>query len=139
VGLKAQLSKFSGIISKGFKKAKKRLIKEMLYGIQASKDVKLSNISRTLKEDQSLVKTEDRPSRNPDDQDFTDIINEEIMRLAAPKITEDMGIAIAPGIFGRSTPRRWNFLGRCESGVKTRSGKDTPYARLSPRTFNRIR
>jgi hypothetical protein len=43
VGVKAQLSKFSGIISKSFKKPKKRLVKEMLYGIQASKDVKLSN------------------------------------------------------------------------------------------------
>jgi hypothetical protein len=27
----------------------------MVYGIQASKDVKLSNISRTLKEDQLLI------------------------------------------------------------------------------------
>jgi hypothetical protein len=63
-GLKEQLSKFSGIISKEFNKAKRRLIKEMLYGIQASKDVKLSNISRTLKEDQLLIKTEDRLSRN---------------------------------------------------------------------------
>jgi len=35
----------------------------MLYGIQASKDVKLSNISRTLKEEQSLIKTEDRLSK----------------------------------------------------------------------------
>jgi hypothetical protein len=62
--LKGQLSKFSGIISKSFKKPKKRLIKEMLYGIQASKDVKLSNILRTLKEDQALIMTEDRLSRN---------------------------------------------------------------------------
>ena len=31
--IKAQLSKFSGIISKDFSKAKRRLIKEMLYGI----------------------------------------------------------------------------------------------------------
>jgi hypothetical protein len=58
--LKGQLSKFSGIISKRFKKPKHRLIKEMLYGIQASKDVKLSNIARTLKEKKSLIKTEDR-------------------------------------------------------------------------------
>ncbi len=90
VSLKAQLSKFSGIISKRFKKPKKRLIKEMLYGIQASKDVKLSNISRTLKEGQALIKTEDRLSRNLDDQDFTEAINEEIMRLASSKVTEDM-------------------------------------------------
>jgi len=53
VCLKAQVSKFSGIISKSFKQTKKKLIKEMLYGIQASKEVKLSNISRTLKEEQS--------------------------------------------------------------------------------------
>jgi len=76
--LKGQLSKFSGIIAKRFKKPKHRLIKEMLYGIQASKDVKLSNIARTLKEEQALIKTEDRLSRNLDDHDFTDGINEEI-------------------------------------------------------------
>jgi hypothetical protein len=45
--LKGQLSKYSGIISNGFNKAKRKLIKEMLYGIQAAKDVKLSNIART--------------------------------------------------------------------------------------------
>jgi hypothetical protein len=44
VNLKGQLSKFSGIISKSFKKSKQKLIKEMLYGIQAAKDVKLSKI-----------------------------------------------------------------------------------------------
>lgn len=38
----------------------------MLYGIQAFKDVKLSNIARTLKEDQKLIKIEDRLSRNLD-------------------------------------------------------------------------
>ncbi len=47
VSLKAQLSKFSGIIPKSFKQPKKRLIREMLYGIQASKDVKLSNLTES--------------------------------------------------------------------------------------------
>ncbi|MGH9697342.1 MAG: transposase [Bryobacteraceae bacterium] len=36
----------------------------MLFGIQASQDVKLSNIARSLKEEISLIKTEDRLSRN---------------------------------------------------------------------------
>lgn len=44
----------------------------MLDGIQASKDVKLSNVASTLREDQSLIKTEDRLSRNLDDQDLTE-------------------------------------------------------------------
>ncbi len=67
--LKGQLSKFSGIISKKFKKPKQKLIKQMLYGIQASKDVKLSNIATTLKEQQALIKTEDRLSRQGKNRD----------------------------------------------------------------------
>jgi hypothetical protein len=36
----------------------------MLFGIQASQDVKLSSIGRSLKEEIALIKTEDRLSRN---------------------------------------------------------------------------
>jgi hypothetical protein len=64
--IKGQLSKFSGIIAKGLSKAKQRLIREMIYGIQASKDIKLSNITRSLNESIPLIKTEDRLSRNLD-------------------------------------------------------------------------
>ncbi|HVB03630.1 MAG TPA: hypothetical protein VNE41_07900 [Chitinophagaceae bacterium] len=94
---KGQLSKFSGIISKELSKPKQRLIKEMCYGIQASKDVKLSNIARSLQEDIPLIKTEDRLSRNLADEDFTDRVNDRILRLGDDKITEDMVIAIDPG------------------------------------------
>ena len=94
---KLQLSKFSGIISKELSKPKQRLIKEMFYGIQASKDVKLSNIARSLQEDIPLIKTEDRLSRNLADEDFTDRVNDRILRLGDDKITEDMVIAIDPG------------------------------------------
>lgn len=94
---KAQLSKFSGIISKPYSKPIKRFFREMLYGIQASQDVKLSNIGRSLQEDISLIKTEDRLSRNLNSTDFSDHINSEIIRLADDKITDDMVIAIDPG------------------------------------------
>ena len=39
---KAQANKFSGILSKGLGKTTGRLIKELIYGIQASKDIKIS-------------------------------------------------------------------------------------------------
>jgi hypothetical protein len=126
VGLKAQLSKFSGIISKSFKQPKKRLIKEMLYGIQASKDVKLSNISRTLKEDQSLIKTEDRLSRNLDDEDFTDSINREICRLGATKVTDDMVIAIDPGDIRKKYAKKMEFWGRVRDGSEGEIGEGYP-------------
>jgi hypothetical protein len=69
----------------------------MLYGIQAAKDTKLSNITRSLSEPIALVKTEDRLSRNLDDRDFTDEINNEICRLANRKVLDDMVIAIDQG------------------------------------------
>jgi len=124
--LKGQLSKFSGIISKGFNKAKKKLIKEMLYGIQASKDVKLSNIARTLKEKQALIKTEDRLSRNLDDKDFTDVINNEILRLAAPKVTDDMVIAIDAGDIRKRYAKKMEFLGKVYDGSENEVGDGYP-------------
>jgi hypothetical protein len=95
--VKGQLSKFSGIISKDLPKAKRRLIREMLYGIQAAKDVKLSNITRSLNEPLALIKTEDRLSRNLDDRDFTEVINHQICRLGSKNVLDDMVIAIDPG------------------------------------------
>lgn len=124
--LKGQLTKYSGIISKGFSKAKQRLIKEMLYGIQASKDVKLSNVARTLKEDQALIKTEDRLSRNLDDEDFTESINNEICRLAAPKITDDMVIAIDPGDIRKKYAKKMEFLGKVYDGSENEVGDGYP-------------
>ena len=94
---KMQCNKFSGTISKNLGKVKKRLVKEMIYGIQASKDVKLSNISRALMESIPLIKTEDRLSRNLSDEDLTNAINHHIMRLADDKIDDTMVIAIDPG------------------------------------------
>ena len=94
---KMQVNKFSGTISKGMNKTKKRLVNEMIYGIQASKDVKLSNISRALKEPIPLIKTEDRLSRNLGSEDLTHEINNQLLRLGDDKIDDTMVIAIDPG------------------------------------------
>ncbi|MBM4271188.1 MAG: hypothetical protein FJ139_03380 [Deltaproteobacteria bacterium] len=69
----------------------------MLYGIQAAKDVKLSNITRSLNEPLPLIKTEDRLSRNLGDRDFTEAINHQICRLGSRNVLDDMVIAIDPG------------------------------------------
>jgi len=95
--IKGQISKFSGNISKGLSKPRQRLIKEMVYGIQASKDVKLSNITRSLNESIPLIKTGDRLSRNLDDEDFTAEINNQICRPGGAEVFDDMVIAIDPG------------------------------------------
>lgn len=62
--LKAQLSKFVRELTEGLSKPSSAFVGEMLFGIQASQDVKLSEIARSLQEEIPLIKTEDRLSRN---------------------------------------------------------------------------
>jgi len=121
-GLKGQLSKFSRIIFKRFRKAKQRLIREMIYGIQAAKDVKLSNIARTLKEDQLLIETEDHLSRNLDDVDFMEGINDEICRLAASKVTDDMVGVIDLGDLQKTYAKKMEYWGQVWDGSESEVG-----------------
>ena len=127
---KGQLFKFSGIISKQSTRPEQRLIKEMPYGVQASKDVKLSNIAGTLKESQSLIKTEDRLSGNLDDEDFTDGINNEVCRVASPKITDDMVIAIDPGDIRKKYAKKMEFSGRVYDGSENEAGAGYPLCKV---------
>ena len=62
--LKAQLTKFCLELCGGLSRPQEKFVQQMLFGIQASQDVKLSNIARSLKEAIPLIKTEDRLSRN---------------------------------------------------------------------------
>ena len=107
---KMQSNKFSGTIGKNLSKTKKRLVKEMIYGIQASKDVKLSNISRTLQEEIPLIKTEDRLSRGLASEDLTKEINDQLLRLGHAKIDDSMVIAIDPGDLMKPYAKAMEYL-----------------------------
>ena len=61
---KAQLSKFCSELCASLSRPLEKFAWQMLFGIQASQDVKLSNIARSLKEDMPLIETEKRLSRN---------------------------------------------------------------------------
>ncbi len=121
--IKGQLSKFSGIIAEGLSKAKQRLVKEMIYGIQAAKDIKLSSVTRVLNESIPLLKTEDRLSRNLDDEDFTEEINNEICRLGSAKVAEDMVIAIDPGDIRKKYAAKMEYLCRIHDGSEHQLGE----------------
>ena len=121
--VKGQLSKFSGIISQDLPKAKQRLVREMIYGIQAAKDVKLSNITRSLNEPQPLIKTEDRLSRNLDDRDFTEAINHQICRLGSRNVLDDMVIAIDPGDIRKKYASKMECLCKIHDGSEHEIGE----------------
>ena len=52
--LKAQLTKFSLELCEGLTKPLAGFVSQMLFGIQSSQDVKLSNIARSLQEEKHL-------------------------------------------------------------------------------------
>lgn len=120
--VKGQVAKFSGIISKSLPKAKQRLIREMIYGIQAGKDIKLASITRSLNESIPLIKTEDRLSRNLDDQDFTKEINDQICRLGSRNVLDDMVVAIDPGDIRKRYASKMECLCKIHDGSEHEIG-----------------
>jgi hypothetical protein len=92
--IKAQITRFANRISRGLKKPKRKFIAQMLFGIQASKDIKLSEISRSLKEDIALIKTENRLSRQLGEEGLTEDINDKIVEEGRWRIKEDTVLAL---------------------------------------------
>ena len=92
--IKSQITRFSHKISDDFKKPTRKWMIQMLYGIQASKDVKLSNIARSLNEQIPLIKTESRLSRNLGRMDLTERINGKLITEGGRKIQQETVIAL---------------------------------------------
>ena len=116
--VKAQITKFSHKVSRSFKKPKGKFIHQMIYGIQAAKDVKLSNIARALNEDISLIKTECRLSRQISREDFSEQLNEEIIKDGAMKIRKDSVIAVDLSDISKSYANKMPYLAWVWDGSK---------------------
>jgi len=114
--IKLQITLFSHKISIGFKKPLRKFMVQMLYGIQASKDVKVSNIARSLNEEVALVKTENRLSGNIGGRDFTEEVNRRIIVQGAKRITEDTVIALDISDIDKPYARKMEYLALVRDG-----------------------
>jgi hypothetical protein len=92
--IKGQITRFAHKISGDYKKPLRKWMVQMLYGIQASKDVKLSNIARSLNEEIPLIKTETRLSRNLGWMDLTESINGRLIVEGGKRIQQETVIAL---------------------------------------------
>lgn len=91
-----QLKGFLGELSPHFSKPPAKFVGDMVYGIQASQDVKLSQIARALDEPISMKKLEDRLSRMLWSEGIDQEIFGGIARLGARRIRQDTLIVIDP-------------------------------------------
>lgn len=114
--IKAQITRFSNWLTEGLKKPDRRFIREIIYGIQASKDVKLSSISRSLGEGIALIKTETRLSRNIGKVDLTEDINSRLIEGSKVRVKEDTVLAIDIGDIDKRYAEKMEYLAYVRDG-----------------------
>ena len=114
--LQDQIHQFSGIFYPHFSKPQAKFIEQMVYGIQAGRDVKLSSIGRSLGEDISLKKTEERLSRHLGVRGLGQTINEVIVEHGSRKVHEDTLIVIDPTDICKPYARKMPYLAHVRDG-----------------------
>jgi hypothetical protein len=118
--LREQIHKVAG----GFHfltKPKQRFIEEIIYGIQASKDVKPSEIGRALDEEIALKKTEERLSRHLTQPGLDEKINQHIAKLGPVGCIKRYYSSSTPVIFANPTRGRCPIWLECGTEVPARS------------------
>ena len=113
-----QLIKFSAKISKGLKKPKRKFVHQMIFGIQAARDVKLSEVTRSLKEEIKLIKTENRLSRNIKDDSLSEHITHMVLEQAQNKISRDTVFAVDLTSVEKRYAKKMDFLVKVWSGMQ---------------------
>ena len=114
--IKAQITRFAHKISGGYKKPVRKWMIQMLYGIQASKDVKLSNIARSLNEEIPLIKTETRLSRTLGRMDLTEPINGKLIAEGGKRIQQETVIALDLSDLDKPYAEKMEYLALVRDG-----------------------
>ena len=114
--IKGQITRFAHKISGGYKKPLRKWTIQMLYGIQASKDVKLSNIARSLNEEIALIKTESRLSRNLGRMDLTESINRKVTAEGSKRVQQETVIALDLSDLDKPYAEKMEYLALVRDG-----------------------
>ena len=122
--VKAQIGRFvKRLTYTGYTKPKRRFVSEMIYGIQASEDVKRSNIARSLNESIALIKTENRLSRQLADEDLTDRINNWLCWEGGGAVSQDTVLALDLGDVQKPYGKAMEYLAPVRDGSTGKVGQ----------------
>lgn len=121
--LQHQIKRFAARITKDLSRPKKKFLSQVLFGIQASRDIKLSNIARSLKEDIKLIKTENRLSRHMMSKDLTQPLNDILIYQAKGYVNEDTVLALDLSDINKPFAKKMDYLAQVWDGSE---GKPAP-------------
>lgn len=114
--LRARIGRFSGELSRGLCVPAQRFVSEMVYGIQASQSVLLTEIGRTLEERIPLHKTEDRLSRNLQREALEDVVQHNLLCMAAGHIGQDTLLVLDPSDVAKKYAKKMEYLATVRDG-----------------------
>jgi hypothetical protein len=114
--VRAQVSRFSGIFSPRFSKPQAHFVEQMIFGIQAAQDVKLSCIGRALGESIALKKTEERLSHHLALEGMGQAVNEVVAQDAAVRVRQDTLIVIDPTDIRKTYAEKMPYLATVRDG-----------------------
>ena len=114
--VRAQVGRFSGIFSPRFSKPQAQFVAQMIFGIQAAQDVKLSTISRALGESIALKKTEERLSHHLASAGMGQSVNEAVATDAAMRVRKDTLIVIDPTDIRKTYAEKMPYLATVRDG-----------------------
>ncbi|HNT89137.1 MAG TPA: hypothetical protein PKL84_14835, partial [Candidatus Hydrogenedentes bacterium] len=93
-----------------------RFVAEMIYGIQASGSVLLTEVARTLQESIAVRKTHMRLSRNLQRPELEGVVQDNVLRLAAPQVGRDTLLVIDPSDVAKKYAKKMEYLATVRDG-----------------------
>ncbi len=120
--LRERIAGFSGELSKGLPKTSVRFIREMIYGIQASQSVVLTKIGRTLEEQVSIKKVEERLSRQLFRMGLGQRLQENLLNLASGLVGRDTLLILDTSDIRKKYARKMQYLGHVHDGSEDEIG-----------------
>lgn len=114
--LKAQLTKFSSELCQGLSRPLEKFVSQMLFGIQASQDVKLSNIARSLKEEIPLIKVEDRLSRNLKAAALEKELAPQLARMGSQRVSANTVLCLDLSDIRKEYAKKMEYLAQVRDG-----------------------
>jgi hypothetical protein len=120
--LREQIVRFSGELSTGLPKVRRRFVAEMIFGIQARGSVRLTEVGRALAEKISLKKTEERLSRQLGRTSLDREIQGRLIEHAAPRIEDDTLLVLDLSDVTKKYAEKMENLARVRDGSEKELG-----------------
>lgn len=114
--LREQIHGFVLLLAVSLSKPKARFVEEMVYGIQASQDVKLSSIGRALEEGIRLKKTVERLSWHAGQPGLGEGINGRVAMMGSRRVHRDTLLIVDPSDIRKEYAKRMPYLATVRDG-----------------------